>query len=58
MFAAFIDNALIYSKDKVFVTLENFGDTATVKISDSGIGIAPENLERIFDRFYDFLRRV
>ncbi len=52
MFAAFIDNALIYSKDKVFVTLENFGDKAVVKISDSGIGIAPENLERIFDRFY------
>lgn len=52
MFAAFIDNALIYSNDKVLVTLENFGNTATVKIIDSGIGIAKENFDRIFDRFF------
>lgn len=52
MFAAFIDNALIYSNDKVFVTLENFGDTASVKFSDNGIGIAEENFDRIFDRFF------
>ena len=48
MFAAIIDNALIYSDEKVTVTLEN----STVKIMDSGIGIAPENLDRIFDRFF------
>lgn len=52
MFAAFIDNALIYSQGEVFITLENFGDTAVVKISDTGIGIAEENLDKIFDRFY------
>lgn len=52
MFAAFIDNALIFSNDKVLVTLENFGDTAIVKITDNGIGIAEENLDRIFDRFF------
>ncbi|MBQ7704047.1 MAG: HAMP domain-containing histidine kinase [Selenomonadaceae bacterium] len=52
MFAAFIDNALIYSNDKVFVTLENFGTRAVVEISDKGIGIAPENLDKIFDRFF------
>lgn len=52
MFAAFIDNALIYSKENVSVTLKNCGDTAVVKISDKGIGIAPENLNKIFDRFF------
>ena len=52
MFAAFIDNALIYSEDEVFVTLENLGDKAVVKISDAGIGIAEENLDKIFDRFF------
>ncbi len=52
MFAAFIDNALIYSQDKVSVKLKNFGSAAVVEISDKGIGIAPENLDKIFDRFY------
>ena len=52
MFAAFIDNALIYSKENVSVALKNFGDTAVVEISDKGIGIAPENLNKIFDRFF------
>ncbi len=52
MFAAFIDNALIYSEDEVFVTFENFGNTAKVKISDSGIGISEENIDKIFDRFF------
>ncbi len=48
MFAALIDNALIYSEGKVTVTIEN----SAVKIIDSGIGIAPENIKRIFDRFF------
>jgi signal transduction histidine kinase len=52
MFSAFIDNALIYSNEKVFVKLKNNGDTAVVEISDKGIGIAPENLDNIFDRFF------
>lgn len=52
MFAAFIDNAVSYSDEEVVVTLENFGGTASVKIIDKGIGIAPENLGRIFDRFF------
>lgn len=52
MFAAFIDNALIYSKENVSVALKNCGDTAVVEISDKGIGIAPENIDKIFDRFF------
>ena len=52
MFAAFIDNALNFSTGEVIVRLKNFGDVAEVKIIDSGIGIAPENIARIFDRFF------
>ena len=52
MFAAFIDNALNFSNDKISVILENFGDNAIIKISDLGIGIAEENFDRIFDRFF------
>ena len=52
MFSAFIDNALIYSQGEVLITLENFGNTAIIKISDTGIGIAEENLDKIFDRFF------
>ena len=52
MFAAFIDNALTFSTGKVIVSAKISGDAAEVKISDSGIGIAPENLDKIFDRFF------
>lgn len=52
MFRAFVDNALKYSQGEVLVTLENLGDRAIIRIADSGIGIAPENLDKIFDRFF------
>ena len=52
MFAAFIDNALVFSAKKVTVTLKNLGDSAEIKIIDKGIGIAPENLDKIFGRFF------
>lgn len=52
MFAAFIDNALIYSQEKVLVRLKNSGTCAVVEISDKGIGIALENIDKIFDRFF------
>ena len=52
MFAAFIDNALIYSNDKVLVSLKSSSTRAVVEISDTGVGIAEENLDKIFDRFF------
>ena len=52
MFREFIDNALSYSQDKVIVELQKEKNFATVKIIDKGIGIAEENLQKIFNRFF------
>ena len=54
MFTAFLDNALRYSPPDTVVKVEltaaqNF---AKVKFIDQGIGIAKEDCEKIFDRFY------
>jgi signal transduction histidine kinase len=47
-----LSNALKYGKGKpVRVRLEALGTHARLKVRDEGIGIAPEALERIFDRF-------
>ncbi len=50
-----VDNAIKYtlSGGKVLVKLEKAGDSnAIFSVQDSGIGIAPEDQERIFERFY------
>lgn len=48
-----IENAIKYSDrgDVVTVTLRN-GEAVTVQVSDEGIGIAQDDLERVFERFY------
>ena len=56
LFNNLLGNALRYTPDggRVSVTLKATGDEKSVeaRIADSGIGIAPEHLPRIFDDFY------
>ena len=47
-----LSNAIKYGAGKpIDVTVARTGTHATVSIQDRGIGIAPEHLVRIFDRF-------
>jgi heavy metal sensor kinase len=49
-----LDNALKYTPDggRVALSVYTEGAWAKVEVRDNGIGIAPEELQRIFDRFY------
>jgi len=49
-----LDNANKYSREKVEIDLEtkNTSDGLIISIKDKGIGIAKEDLKKIFDKFY------
>jgi two-component system phosphate regulon sensor histidine kinase PhoR len=54
MFYNLIDNAIKYNKENgtIDVVLENEHHHATVTITDTGIGIPEEQIDRVFERFY------
>ncbi|HEY6005509.1 MAG TPA: MASE3 domain-containing protein [Anaeromyxobacter sp.] len=47
-----VGNALKYSQDRVVVSADDEGDVVRISVADKGPGIAPEDLPRIFDRYY------
>lgn len=48
------DNAIRYNEPggKVEISIQKSTDSIVLTVSDTGIGISPENRERIFERFY------
>ena len=54
MFGNLIENAIKYNKQngRVTVTAQRQRGMAVIRVADTGIGIPPEHLERLFERFY------
>jgi heavy metal sensor kinase len=54
LFLNLVDNAIKYTPERgsVSLALDRENGMARVAVSDTGIGIAPEEQQRIFDRFY------
>lgn len=52
--ANLIDNAIKYTPEKgqIKVTVAGGSRNVTITVQDSGIGIHPDNMERIFDKFF------
>ena len=49
-----IDNAIKYTPHggRVKISADRIRDNAVLTVSDNGVGIAPEHLGKVFDRFY------
>ncbi|PWN08227.1 sensor histidine kinase [Rhodohalobacter mucosus] len=48
-----VSNAVKYTAEgEIGIVVDEYEDSVSVAIRDTGIGISPEHLERLFDRFY------
>jgi len=49
-----MDNALKYSKQdsSIFIRVNTQDNAITLSITDEGIGISPQSIDKVFDRFY------
>ncbi|MFC4871422.1 sensor histidine kinase [Negadavirga shengliensis] len=54
VFQNLVSNAIKYNKEggEVNISLKNHKNHVTIKVKDEGMGIPPEDLKRIFERFY------
>jgi len=50
--ANLVENAVRYASSQVRVDLRSAADQVRVTVTDDGPGIAPEDLDRVFDRFF------
>ncbi|SFJ46862.1 Signal transduction histidine kinase [Halobacillus dabanensis] len=48
----FMDNARKYSTDPLVISVDRKGNQSKIEISDEGIGMNEDQLERVFERFY------
>ena len=54
MLRIFLDNAVKYTPEGGLITIDSkrTGDTVILSVSDTGIGIAPEDQKKVFERFF------